>query len=104
MPSNARRSRSCVRWPYPACSSATFEAPCRSRAIAVHTHESIPPLNSTTALRESVIKPFFNRGALELASTSPRILCVFFLPGPLKHSKFLLNLLLPLLPLLHLLH
>src|ERR1700676_4406744 len=26
-----------------------FPAPCRSRAIAAQTHESIPPLNSTTA-------------------------------------------------------
>src|SRR5271165_566390 len=32
-----------------------FAAPCRSRAIAVHTHESIPPLNSTTAFRPSFI-------------------------------------------------
>src|SRR5580700_4762651 len=28
-------------------------SPCRSRAIAAHTHESIPPLNSTTAFRAS---------------------------------------------------
>jgi hypothetical protein len=32
-----------------------FPAPCRSRAIAAQTHESIPPLNSTTALLASVL-------------------------------------------------
>src|SRR6266404_2444475 len=55
MSSNARRSRSCVRCPYPACSSPRFSAPCRSRAMEVLTQESIPPLRSTTAFLASLI-------------------------------------------------
>src|SRR5271156_1641031 len=36
-----------------------FSAPCRSRAIAAHTHESMPPLRSTTAFEfcEFVVIP-----------------------------------------------
>src|SRR6266436_2051119 len=55
MSSNARRSRSCVRCPYPACSSPRFSAPCSSRAMAVLTQESIPPLSSTTAFLRSLM-------------------------------------------------
>src|SRR6266403_2210051 len=53
--SNARLSRSCVRCPYPACSNARFPSPCRSRATAVLTQESIPPLRSTTAFLTSLM-------------------------------------------------
>src|SRR5882762_7997404 len=52
---NARRSRSCVRCPYPAWSNARFPAPCRSRAMAVLTQESIPPLSSTIAFFTSLM-------------------------------------------------
>src|SRR6266446_4271441 len=55
MSSNAWRSRACVRCPYPACNNARFPLPCRSRAMAVLTQESIPPLRSTTAFLTSLM-------------------------------------------------
>src|SRR5713101_2203216 len=70
-----------------------FDAPWRSRAIAVHTQESIPPLKSTTALRESFIKSIVNYGAsvsrplLCEISASPRYL--YLLPSFLRRSNAL---------------
>src|SRR5260370_42131082 len=52
-----------------------FDAPWPSCAIAVHTQESIPPLNRTTAFRESFIKSFVNSRAPEFLHSSLRNHC-----------------------------
>src|SRR5260370_37108739 len=52
------------------------EGPWSSRAIAVLTQESIPPLKSTTAFRESLIKSLINSEAAEFLLCSLRNLCV----------------------------
>src|SRR6267378_1790158 len=64
-----------------------LDAPWPSRAIAVLTQESIPPLKSTTALRESFFKSLFNSTApafgillceISAPSASPRCLFLSF--------------------------
>src|SRR5437899_3701409 len=52
-----------------------LDTPWRSRAIAVLTHESIPPLKSTTAFREPFIRSFIIPEAAEFPLRSLRNLC-----------------------------
>src|SRR5208283_909573 len=40
-------------------SKATLPGPCRSRAMAVQTHESMPPLSSTTDLTPFILSPAY---------------------------------------------